>query len=177
MATSYVSGLAALLWSFDHSLTADRIRTVIQSTADALKDGTPCYGRINAARALASISLRISPAQTFFLTDDSSGPIPPSNRIGVTAAGPHTITWTVTISPAVAWLNVVPPASGVVAPASPGGFTLEMPARPAAYGTYTTTMVVTGTLPSGTAIGPVTGEVLISYLPQLYRRFFPLINK
>jgi thermitase len=177
MATPHVSGLAALLWSFDHSLTADRTRTIIQSTADALKDGSPGYGRINAARALESISLRTSPARTFFLTDDTIGPIPPSNRIGVTTAGPNTITWTATISPAVVWLSIAPPASGVVAPASPGGFTLEMPVRPATYGTYTTTVVVTGSVRSGTAIRPATSEVRISYLPQLYRYIFPLIYK
>jgi subtilisin family serine protease len=177
MATPHVSGLAALLWSFDHSLTADRIRTIIQSTADALKDGSPGYGRINAARALESISLRTSPARTFFLTDDTIGPIPLSNRIGVTTAGPNTITWTATISPAVVWLSIAPPASGVVAPASPGGFTLEMPVRPAAYGTYTTTVVVTGSVRSGAAIRPATSELRISYLPQLYRDFLPLIKK
>jgi len=180
MAASHVSGLAALLWSFDHSLTADRVRAVIQSTADDL--GTPGrddyfgYGRINAARALESISLRISPAQTFFLADDDSGPFPPSNRIQVTTAGPNTITWTASISPAVAWLSVAP-VSGVVSPASPGDFTLEMPVPPAAYGTYTATVVVTGTASSGTAIGPATSEVRVSYLPQLYRDFLPLISR
>ncbi len=181
MATPYVSGLAALLWSFDHSLTADRVRAVIQSTADDLGDpgwdDIFGYGRINAARALESISLRISPAQTFFLVDDVSEPFPPSNRIRVTTAGPNTITWTASISPAVAWLSMAPPASGVVSPASPGDLTLEMPVRPAAYGTYTTTVVVTGTAPSGTAIGPATTEVRVSYLPQLYRDFFPLMHK
>jgi thermitase len=181
MATPHVSGLAALLWSFDHGLTADRVRAIIQATADDLgdpgRDDTFGYGRINAARALESISLRISPAQAFFLADDNSGPLPPSNRIQVTTAGPNTITWTATISPAVAWLSVAPPASGVVSPASPGGFTLDMPVRPAAYGTYTTTVVVTGTVPSGSAISPATSEVRVSYLPQLYRDFLPLIKK
>jgi hypothetical protein len=52
-----------------------------------------------------------------------------------------------------------------------------MPVRPATYGTYTTTVVVTGSVPSGTAIRPATSEVRISYLPQLYRYIFPLIYK
>ena len=180
MATSHVSGLAALLWSFDHGLTANRVRAVIQSTADDLgvpgRDDTFGYGRINAARALESISLRISPAQTFFLADDDSGPLPPSNRIQVTTADPNTITWTASISPAVTWLSIAPPASGIVSSASPDGFTLEMPVRPATYGTYTTTVVVTGTAPPGTTIGPATSEVRVSYLPQLYQDFLPLIK-
>ena len=180
MATPHVSGLAALLWSFDHSLSADRVRDVIQSTADDLgapgRDDYFGHGRINAGRALESISLRISPAQASFLTDDDSGPFPPSNRIRVATAGPNTITWTASISPAVTWLSVAP-ASGVVSPAAPGDFTLEMPVRPATYGTYTATVVVTGTAPSGTAIGPATSEVRVSYLPQLYHATLPLILK
>jgi thermitase len=181
MATSHVSGLAALVWSFDHSLTADQVRAVLQSTADDLgapgRDDYFGYGRINAARALESISLRVSPAQTFFLADDDSGPLPPSHQIQVVTAGPNTITWTASISPAVAWLSIAPPASGMVSPASPGGLTLEVPIRPAAYGTYTTTVVVTGTGSSGAAIGPATSEVRITYLPRLPRNFLPFISR
>ena len=181
MATPHVSGLAALLWSSDRDLTNDRIRDAIQATADDL--GTPGrddyfgHGRINAARALESISLRTSPAQILFLVDDHNGPFPPSNRIRVTTTSPNAITWTAGISPDVAWLSVTPPVSGAVSSASAGGFTLEMPTRPYTYGTYIATLVVTGTALSGAAVGPATSEVRVSYLPQLYLYLFPRVYK
>jgi len=37
-------------------------------------------------------------------------------------------------------------------------------------------VVVTGTAPPGTTIGPATSEVRVSYLPQLYQDFLPLIK-
>ena len=49
--------------------------------------------------------------------------------------------------------------------------------RPSAYGTYTTTAIVTATASSGDQIGPVTTQVGISYLGVLYIYRFPLIFK
>jgi len=184
MATPHVSGLAALLWSFAPDLTHNQVRDIIQSTTDDLGtsgwDDYFGYGRINARRALASISLRTSPPQTFFLLDADSGPFPASNAVQVTTASPNVMTWTATISPAVPWLSVAPPASGTVSAATspPAEFTL-VATRPIAYpyGTYTATAVVTGSTLSGGQVGPVTTAVRLNYLADLYQYIFPIIYK
>jgi thermitase len=180
MATPYVSGLAALLWSFAPSFTVDQIKSIIESTADDLgtpgKDDYFGYGRINAGRALGSVGLQVSPAQTLILIGDNDGPLPPSSTGQVTTLSPDPITWTVTISPSVTWLSVAPPASGTVSAASspPAAFTL-VATRPIAYGIYTTTAIVTGTSPAGGEIGPVTTQVDIDYYTTLHIYRFPLI--
>lgn len=56
MAVPHVSGLAALVWSYNYSLTNQQVREHLRSTADDLgepgKDQYYGYGRINAYRAL-----------------------------------------------------------------------------------------------------------------------------
>jgi subtilisin family serine protease len=59
MATPHVSGVAALLWSYDPSLTRDEVRNYLVSTArDLGAPGTDIYygaGRLDAAAALAAV--------------------------------------------------------------------------------------------------------------------------
>ncbi len=181
MATPYVAGLAALVWSLDPSLTRDQVQNIIQSTADDLgapgKDDYFGYGRIDAGHALESlVSLQISPDQTGFLVDDDSGPFPASKVIEITTTSRNVINWTASVSPPISWLSVAPPASGSVSAASAANFTL-VASRPAAYGTYTTQVIVTGTLPSGGTIGPEIIQLSISYVPDLYESHFPIIFK
>jgi subtilisin family serine protease len=180
MATPHVSGLAALLWSLAPALTVDQVESIIESTADDLgapgKDDYFGYGRINAGRALSSLGLQTSPAQTLFIVGDNGGPFPASSAVQVTTLSPIPITWTATISPPVAWLSIAPPDSGTVSAASspPPAFTL-VATRPITYGTYTTTAIVTATSPAGGEIGPVTTQVDINYLATLHIYRFPLI--
>jgi thermitase len=181
MATPYVAGLAALIWSFDPSLTRDQVRTIIQSTADDLgapgKDDYFGYGRINARRALESLmSLQISPDQTGFLVDDDSGPFPGPQSIQITTTSRNAINWSASVSPSVSWLSIAPPASGSVSAASAASFSL-VASRPAAYGPYTTQVIVTGTMPSGGTIGPEIIQVHISYVSDLYESHLPIIFK
>jgi thermitase len=181
MATPFVAGLAALIWSLDPSLTRDQVRTIIQSTADDVwtsgKDNYTGYGRINARRALESlVSLQISPDQAGFFVDDDSGPFPASKVVEITTTSHNAINWTASVSPSVSWLSVAPPASGTVSAASAASFTL-VAGRPATYGTHTTQVIVTGTLPSGGTIGPEIVHVHINYVPDLYEIHFPAIFK
>jgi type VII secretion-associated serine protease mycosin len=181
MSTPYVAGLAALIWSFDPSLTHDQVRDLIQSTADDLgapgKDDYFGYGRINAQRALESrVSLQTSSDQIGFLVDNGSGPFPASKDIQITTNSPNAINWAANISPPVSWLSVAPPAYGTVSAASAASFTL-VASRPAAYGTYNTQVIVIGTTPSGGTIGPEIIQVHISYVPDLYECRFPAIFK
>ncbi|GAB4531927.1 MAG: hypothetical protein Kow0063_11870 [Anaerolineae bacterium] len=183
MATPFVSGLAALIWSFNPDLPRDQVRGVIESSADDLgtpgKDDYFGYGRINAWRALNSlIDLQTSPGQITFLIDDD-GDLAPADSVAVqvSAAVSEPITWTATISPAVIWLEITPPASGSVSASSPGSFSVAVTSPPASYGTHLTTVVVTGTNHSGLTVGWTSTQVRIIYLPDIYEYRFPLIFK
>lgn len=186
MATPFVSGLAALIWSLNPGLSPDQVRDIIQDTADDLqtppgeggpgKDDYTGYGRINAGRALGTmVGLQTSPTQVSFLIDDDSGPFPSSVRVQVTTTSLEPIVWSTTISPAVNWLEIVPPASGSVSAAALGTFTLRVPTRPAGYGTYATTVIVTGTTASGSVVSRATTVVEIRYVSNLHQSRFPII--
>ncbi|MGQ9792145.1 MAG: S8 family peptidase, partial [Anaerolineae bacterium] len=153
MATAFVSGLAALLWSADGSLSAAQVRALIESNVDDL--GTPGkdiyfgYGRINAWRALNThVRVSAAPTQVTFLADADTGPVPAQQQIALTTPIMQPITWTATITPSVAWLSFVGPSSGSMSAAAPATLTLGA-TRPITYGTYQTTLVIT----SVTAIG------------------------
>jgi thermitase len=186
MATPFVSGLAALIWSLNPGLSPDQVRDIIQDTADDLqtppgeggpgKDDYTGYGRINAGRALGTmVGLQTSPTQVSFLIDDDSGPFPSSVRVQVTTTSLEPIIWSTTISPAVNWLEIVPPASGSVSAAALGTFTLRVPTRPSGYGTYATTVIVTGTTASGSVVSRATTVVEIRYVSNLHQSRFPII--
>ncbi len=179
MSTPFVSGLAGLIRSVDPTLTHDEIQGIIESTAEDLgapgKDDKFGYGRIDAWRAVNSqfyVQATINP--DFFLVDDDTGPLPPWREAQVTSHSVNLITWTAAISPAVTWLDIVPPASGQVSAAGSAGFTL-VATRPVTYGSYSARVVVTATTPSGAATDPNASWVHIHYLSDLHQTLlFPI---
>jgi hypothetical protein len=108
--------------------------------------------------------------------DDENEPTPPESIVQVTTANPQVITWTATISPAVSWLTISSPDSGTISSQSADNLTLT-PTQPASYGLHSTSLVVTGTMTSGSVVGPATAEIRIINVPQLYRYRFPMIFK
>jgi subtilisin family serine protease len=182
MATPFVSGLAALVWSLDSALPNGQVRSIIQNTAVDLgapgKDDYFGHGRINAWSALQMlVNLEVSPAQVSFLIDDDSGPFPPSVAVQVSTDSTNPLTWTTTISPSVSWLEVVPPGSGTISSASSDSFTLAVPDRPTSYGTYQTTAVISATNASDAVVGWAVTEISISYVHDLHQSYFPVIFK
>jgi thermitase len=181
MATPHVSGLAALLWSLAPSLTVDQVESLMESTADDLgtpgKDDYFGYGRINAGRTLNSLSLQASCTRASFIFADSGGASSARSAVQVTTSNPSSITWTATVSPPVAWLSIVPPASGAVsASSSPAQFTL-VATRPAALGTYAATVVVAGATATGGQLSPLTISVHMSYMKDLFKSYLPDIHR
>jgi len=158
------------------------VRDVIQSAAVDLgapgKDDYFGHGRINAWQAIDSLmDLQTSPDQISFLIDDDSGPFPPSASVQIATSSAEPINWSATISPPVPWLEIVSADSGTVSAASPGSFSLAVPARPATHGTYATTVIVTGTSSSGGSASQTNTGVRITYVSDLYEYRFPLILK
>lgn len=189
MATPYVAGLAALIWSVDPSLSRDKVRSVIQLSTDDLgvpgKDDHFGYGRINARKALIqiwSIGLQngfgqmVEGTTIHFLVDDKQNPIPAVYPVVVTSNSTNGINWSVTASPAAPWLQIIPATSGITSSSAPGRFTL-VTTRPDSYGTYSTTITVTGTSSTGVVLGTAKLTVRIIYQPELTSSFLPFISR
>lgn len=173
MATAFVSGLAALLWSADGSLSATQVRALVESNTDDLgapgKDDYFGYGRINAWRTLhARVQVSATPTQVTFLADAEKGPVPSQQPITLTTPSTQPITWTVTITPSVSWLSVAGATSGNVSAAAPASLMLNT-TRPITYGTYQTTLRITSTTAIGARPLPVTVNVAFHYVPQLHQ--------
>lgn len=185
MATPFVSGLAALVWGMDPSLTAAQVRQQIEASADDLgtagKDDYFGWGRINAFSALqpfTALTLQNSAGvelngPVLFLADTAT--LPGSQTLQVSTNYSGAITWTATISPPVSWVSVSPPATGQVTAASTGQFDVDA-STPASYNTYTTTLVVNGVTATGLNFS-TSDEVILSYVPQLQKYYFPVFFK
>ncbi|MBN1994897.1 MAG: peptidase S8 [Anaerolineae bacterium] len=180
MAAPHVAGLAALVWSLAPSLDSNQVRNIIQNNAtDLLPAGWDQqfgYGRINARRSMEALILQ-TPAQMVWFIDPDG---PTSKSISVTTFNPGIITWTTTISPAVSWLNVSPPASGAISAASsPGQIMLLANTSTITFADtpFTATVLVSGTTASGIELGPRTTEVQLYYFPKVFEYRLPLIFK
>ena len=179
MAAPFVAGLAALLRSSDPALTAGDVRTVIQNTSDDL--GSPGWdplyghGRINAWRALASISLQTSSKQLALHMDNQSAPV--TGQIEITTNSPEIIAWTATISPPVSWLNLTSPAAGNLSTASASDGITVVATPPQSFDTHTTTIIIAGTTASNMPVGPKMIEIELNYTSKLYEFHLPLIFK
>ena len=181
MATAFVSGLAALLWSADGNLSATQVRTLIESKADDL--GTPGkdvyfgYGRINAWRTLdARVRVSATPTQVTFLADAEKGPVPAQQQITLSTPSTQPITWTATITPPVSWLSIAGASSGGVSASASAALTLDV-TRPITYGTYQATLLITSTTAVGARPLPVTVSATFHYVPQLYQVLLSPIMK
>ncbi|MDX1520034.1 MAG: S8 family peptidase [Anaerolineae bacterium] len=175
MSGPHVAGLAALIWSFKPTLTTNEVDNLIITTTDDL--GGPGWdqffghGRINAWQALSKISLETPSELTLYIDDDLASV---SGSIPMTAINPGNLSWTAEISPAVPWLTTQTPNSGIISAASSPTTVVMTATHPFTYGTYTTTLAVTASNGSNTAI-PDETKITLIYVPELNRVFFPLI--
>lgn len=188
MATPYVSGLAALIWSLNTSLSPEGVRETLQSTADDLGpagwDELYGHGRINARRAIEKLySIRLTNVQgqeitqpILFLVDDEPVPLPLTTKVYISTGSPDTLKWSASVTPNASWLALSPSAQGQVSASSAANFNLAV-SRPAAYGTYAATVAVTGKTPAGVAVNTKKVQVQVTYIPQLQRIRFPMILK
>jgi subtilisin family serine protease len=178
MATPHVAGLAALVWSFAPSLTHSQVRDVIQNNADDLGsagwDQYYGYGRINAYNTLDAVNLQnTSPAVA--MIDDDGDLV--TGTVVISSMNPDVITWTAQISPTVAWLEFSSPTSGTIsASSSPLWVTLVGATSTITYGTHTTTVVITGTMVSGTEVTK-TSEARLIYSHEIFTYYFPIMFK
>jgi thermitase len=170
MATPYVAGLAALLWSMDASLSRDDVWTTIEQTSDDLGsagwDEQYGYGRINALQALDTLATSLTPADVAFLIDDFKGPLPAQRQLMISTTVSSVLTWTATISPSVSWVTQVVPSSGTVSIGSPSTVTLSI-TRPVTYGAYTTTLWVNAVNAWGVPVRPRAAEARVTYVHEL----------
>jgi len=83
---------------------------------------------------------------------------------------------TATITPAVSWLQLLPPSSGQVSATAGAGIVLSA-TRPPTYGVYQATLTVTGTTNAGAHLVPAVTAVTL-HLPAAAHRLqsFPVLK-
>ena len=180
MATPYVAGLAALIWSEYPGYTNDQVEGRVEMTA--VDRGTPGWdqyyghGRIDAHAALCTPDLGASPQSTFFLADDTTDPIPSSQTVSVLSTSCDPITWTAAISPsATTWLTATS-LSGTATLTSPGTISLSASNSVPGYGTYNVQVVISTTQPTVWG-NPQTVGVKLIYVAELYKIIlFPIFK-
>ncbi len=176
MASPHVAGLAALIWSYESTLTAGQLEQFIEDTSDDLGDPGWDFlygaGRINARRALDVLSFQTSTPELAFIDDNLDSV---SITLQITTLKTEAITWTATVSPTVSWLTVTPPTTGTISAASsPTTLTLTA-TKPPFYGTHTATVRVIGTTDNGTTTGLREEPVQLIYVPQIHYLYVPLL--
>ncbi len=171
-AATHVSGLAALIWSVNPTLTNDEVESIIESTAVDLgeegRDDYFGYGRIDANAAVRAtphyLEVETDDPFYFLVCDDGS---PPSRKI--TNPNTNSSTWSATAIDL--WLSISDPEgytpSAVTVSISNGGLS--------DHGVYTAAITATSTMTSCESclrMIPVTAvytKCWRSYLPLLFK--------
>jgi subtilisin family serine protease len=170
MAATHVSGLAALVWSVNPTLTPDQVEDIIKSTAVDLgepgKDDYFGHGRIDASAAARATPhyLQVEPDSLDFLVYDNN-----SSSETITNPGTSSSTWGVT-PPTVPWLSINPPEGYTPSSAT---VSVDVGSLPD-YGIYTATITATSTLTHCVNCSQsITATVVYrcrSYLPLLFKK-------
>ncbi|MBM4464475.1 MAG: hypothetical protein FJ014_02715 [Chloroflexi bacterium] len=173
VAAPHVSGLAALIWSVNPTLTPDKVEEIIKSTAVDLgepgRDDYFGYGRIDAAAAVRATPHHLEVKYDdpfYFLVCDDCDPL--SRKI----TNPNTScsTWSVTAT--APWLSISPcegytPSSVTV--------TIDKESLPG-HGLYTDVITATSTM-TNHVNNPTTIIATVNYSPQCWRNYLPLLFK
>ena len=167
-AAAHVSGLAALIWSVNPTLTPDEVESIIESTAVDL--GEPgwdeCFGhgRIDASAAVSATPcyLQVEPDSLYLLVCDDS------NSLSLTITSTSPCTWSTTAP----WLSISPPEGYTTSSIT---VTIDIGALPD-YGVYTATITATSTLTS-CVNSPLTITITVNYASQCWRSYLPLLFK
>jgi len=169
-AAAQVSGLAALIWSVNPSLTHDQVEGIIQDTAVDLGEPGPDeyfgWGRIDASAAVRATPhyLGVEHDSLDFLVYDNSN----SRSETITNPGTNCSTWSITAT--VPWLSISPcegytPSSVTVS--------IDVGSLPD-YGVYTTTITATSTLTNCVDCSQAIPVTVIyhcrSYLPLVFKQ-------
>jgi len=177
MATPHVSGLSALLWAADPTLTWEGVVEQIVESAEDLgapgKDDYYGWGRIDAHSALCTTIVASSPLT--FMADGHSPSVPLSRTVQIINRGSIPITWTAAISPSSAsWIHLSP-MSGTLGRGESQPLQVEVdPAELGeAYGDYTSQIQFTSTRATGEDVV----DIHLHYVPRIYRLLLRLIYK
>jgi subtilisin family serine protease len=169
MAAAHASGLAALVWSVNPTLTPDQVEDIIEATAVDLgepgRDDYFGHGRIDASAAVRATPhyLQVEPASLDFLVYDDNSP-------SETITNPNTSCSTWSITATVPWLSISPPEGY-----TPSSATVSVDAGSLPdYGVYTATITATSTLTNCVNCSqPITATAVYrcrSYLPLLFKK-------
>jgi hypothetical protein len=173
-AAPHVSGLAALIWSVNPTLTPDEVESIIESTAiDLGEDGRDDkfgHGRIDAGAAVMTTThyLEIEPDDgLYFLVCDDCEPLPQK----ITNPNTSCSTWSATAT--APWLSISDCEGN-----TPSWVTvsIEKGGLPEHHGLYTAVITATSTM-TNYVNNPKTITTTINYSSHCWRNYLPLLFK
>jgi len=143
-ATPHVSGLAALIWSRNPSLTADQVANIIEMTATDLgsfgRDDYYGYGLVNALAAVqASTSMVLSPGSMSFMGDATRSTA--TRYLDITNLASQPISWML-ISAVPSWLSLSKTSGTIPVGADDKVIVGALGVGLGTTGTYTSTLTI-----------------------------------
>ena len=172
MSTPHVSGVAALVWSLDPTLSHHQVRAILEETADDLGymgwDRLFGWGRINAWQAVSYLTRPQIGLHNWQTKIDDDDQFPMLKQVQIeTKYTTEMVTWTATISPNVSWVNISINRGSSL----PAQLTLKVE-RPESYGVYTTTLYID----AGKSVGYTETELRLDFLPKWHRTYLPVMQ-
>jgi len=159
MATPHITGIAALAWQSNSSLTGAQMRERIKRTASAPTDGSAApnttwgYGKVNALAAVRNSVASITAPAT--AVPGSQVSLTSENSSGAFGNPLTPYAWSLTVKPAGSGASLSTPFS------ASSGFTPDVP------GDYTVTLTVSQATPAGTPAGSATATVHVNNIPSV----------
>jgi len=171
VAAAHVSGLAALVWSVNPTLTPDEVESIMEATAvdvgEPGRDDDFGHGRIDASAAVRATThhLEIEPDEGFyFLVCDDCDPSPRK----ITNPNTNCSTWSATAT--ASWLSIGPCEGYTPSSVAVSIYRDKLPG----YGLHTAVITVTSTMTSSVN-NPKTIPATVRYTSQCWRNYLPLL--
>lgn len=181
MSAAHVSGLAALIWAINSTLTSAQVWAAIRDSAAKVgsfpyvsgRNNYLGYGRIDAAAALGRVapSLSVSPTQVSFLSGDNRPR--PSKRLTIANGSVYSsMAWSASLVAGSSWFEIVPPLAGTLAPGASAQLEVRPRAGSIAPGTHYGEVRISSTS-KAVQHSPQSVNLKLTYLPELYLALLP----
>lgn len=184
MASSVVSGVAALIWGMDPSLSSDTVRAILNRTAtrlpyDATNIGSGRVDAYAAMREMIARDLEPSVQKLNYPLPESQASIPFRATVVVRNPSPRWIEWSAELESESSWLRIVDgPTTGanLIGYGDPGYVTLEFLPNQAGLGSHANSLVLRGWAEGFSILKIV--PITLNLYPELPLKYYwPLVSQ
>ncbi len=181
MAAAVVSGVAALVWSFDPDMSAAEVRALLNSTAAPLPYTSSVVGSglVDAHAAIRSLLMpELTPSTNELGYILSPGASPFSTTVTLQNPSSRTIAWSAELTGESDWIRLVSeegfPVDGLAAYGAPAYITLEIAPQQLVTGSYSIDLDVIGERPD---LSLIQHTIPISLLVDqtIHTFYFPMV--